>query len=557
MGQSREVVERPLPARDVFVSYAGPDRGLAAALVASLEAAQVGTWWDGKLSLDEPFEHQIQRVLAETKVIVAIVSPHALASEWVRWELSQASQNGLHVVPVLLNGVRPEQLPPPLDLLPRLSPVDGDGSEFMQVIARQIGGLIERMNRRPSGQKENDARRRLASAAARTARQAAEIKYRKTRTAPRPPIVVGEFEDGSRSDSSPVPYSMSEGLVSFLRDESIAIAFTCFQTGELFLVGHTPAGQLMVHVQDFRKPTGLHVAGGALLVATLAHVYRLENILRAGQRLDGVYSHCYVPRLGHFTGVLDAHDVGVTREGEPLFVATRYNCLATLSSTHSFKPVWRPPFISEIVAEDRCHLNGLAMHDGAGAYVTAVGRADDYDGWRDHAASGGIVLDVNSNATICGGLSMPHSPRVHDGLLWLLNSGCGELGYVDGAETGVGRFRPIAFCPGFVRGLAFHGRHALVGLSRPRYDDFAGLDLHNRLALADQEAWCGVQIIDTTSGECVHWFRIDGPAREIYDVAVLPDVSCPRSVSCLGDEAFDLITVEDEANRSRAKVGSS
>jgi uncharacterized protein (TIGR03032 family) len=530
---------------DVFISYAGFDHKVAAALAASLEAANVGMWWDAQLSPDEPFEQQIQRILGETKVIVAILSSGALASEWVRWELSQASQNGLHIVPLLLNGVRAEELPPPLHLLPSLALPVHDAMRSMQDIATQIRDLVETINRKPSRQKENDARRRLASAAARTARQAGDIKYRKTQNAPRPSIVISGVEHNGDREESAARYSMSDGLVSFLHDENIAIAFTSFKTGELFLLGRSAAGELIVNVQAFRKPTGLYVAGGTLLMATLAHLYRLENILRPGQRLDGAYSHYYLPRVGHFTGVLDTHDVGITGAGEALFVATRCNCVAAISSAHSFKPVWRPSFISDVVAEDRCHLNGLAMRNGAPAYVTAVAQSNTYDGWRDRVANGGIVLDVERNAIVCEGLSMPHSPRVHEDRLWLLNSGAGELAYIDGADSARRRYRPVAFCPGFVRGLAFHRKYAFVGLSRPRYDNFAGFDLQRLLQDAHEEARCGIQIIDTTSGQCVHWFYIEGPTSELYDVAVLPDVSCPRSFSCLDDEGFDLITIED------------
>jgi uncharacterized protein (TIGR03032 family) len=289
----------------------------------------------------------------------------------------------------------------------------------------------------------------------------------------------------------------------------------------------------------------LCVADGTLFVATLSHLYRLENILRPGQWLDGVYSHCYLPRVGYFTGVVDTHDIGITGGGEVLFIASRYNCLAAISPVHSFKPIWRPFFISDIVAEDRCHLNGLAIVEGAPAYVTAIARTNTYDSWRDHIANGGIVLDVERNTVICGGLAMPHSPRVHEKTLWILNSGSGELGYIEEPETGDARYRPVAFCPGFVRGLAFHGRYAFVGLSRPRYDNFAGLELDERLREAQEDAWCGIQIIDTISGRCVQWFRIDGHARELYDVAVLPEVSCPRSASSLDDEALDMIIIED------------
>ena len=57
------------------------------------------------------------------------------------------------------------------------------------------------------------------------------------------------------------------------------------------------------------------------------------------------------------------------------------------------------------------------MQDGAPAYVTAVSESDVADGWRDRRTGGGIVIDVRSNEIVGHGLSMPHSPRVHDGRL--------------------------------------------------------------------------------------------------------------------------------------------
>ena len=113
----------------------------------------------------------------------------------------------------------------------------------------------------------------------------------------------------------------------------------------------------------------------------------------------------------------------------------------------------------------RCHLNGLALVDGEPAYVTAVSRSDVPSGWRERRQDGGCVIDVRSNEVILTGLSMPHSPRWYRGKLWLLNSGTGDFGYVD-EKTGA--FEPLAFCPGYLRGLAFHGDCAVVGLSLER-----------------------------------------------------------------------------------------
>ena len=335
---------------------------------------------------------------------------------------------------------------------------------------------------------------------------------------------------------------MSGGFVGFLHANDIALALTSYQSGRLYLLSRNPKGGLMVNEQNFHKAMGLSVgADGAIHLATLASIIRLENILRPGQWINETFTQCYVPRTINFTGILDTHDVAVTSAGEILFVNTLYNCIATISRTHSFRPVWRPTFISTVVAEDRCHLNGLALEDGEIAYVTAVSRSDTIDGWRDRRSNGGVVIDARSEEVVCEGLSMPHSPRVHRGELYVLNSGTGELGRVNRTSRS---FEPIAFCPGFVRGLSFHGRYAIVGLSRPRYERFEGLALDQRLVAADSTPWTGTQIIDLETGQCDHWFRIDGLTAELYDTAVLPGVGCAKSIAFPGDEPLNLITVE-------------
>jgi uncharacterized protein (TIGR03032 family) len=112
-------------------------------------------------------------------------------------------------------------------------------------------------------------------------------------------------------------------------------------------------------------------------------------------------------------------------------VNTLYSCLATMSDGYSFRPLWRPPFVSRLAPEDRFHLNGLALDKGRPRYVTPVAPSDVADGWRDDRADGGMVIDIASNEVLLQGLSMPHSPRLHRGRLWLLNSATGELGFLD------------------------------------------------------------------------------------------------------------------------------
>jgi uncharacterized protein (TIGR03032 family) len=207
---------------------------------------------------------------------------------------------------------------------------------------------------------------------------------------------------------------------------------------------------------------------------------------------------------------------------------------------HSFQPIWKPPFITKTAPEDRCHLNGLAMENGTARYVTAVSRSDIVNGWRDRRAEGGTIIDVMTDAVLTSNLSMPHSPRIHDGRLYVLDSGRGYLSRVD---RDTGKIDDVAFLPGFLRGLAFHGGHAIVGLSLPRDRSFSGLGLDDELTKRDAEAWCGVQVVELSTGNVIQWLRLDGAIRELFDVAVLPGVRCPLAVSPSSPEFASMISV--------------
>jgi uncharacterized protein (TIGR03032 family) len=199
------------------------------------------------------------------------------------------------------------------------------------------------------------------------------------------------------------------------------------------------------------------------------------------------------------------------------FVNTRFSCLCTRSSAGSFAPVWRPPFITALAPEDRCHLNGLGLRDGQVRYATALGESDQPAGWRACRRDGGALLDVAANEVLLGGLSMPHSPRWHAGRVWLLESGTGSLGYV---EPQSGRYQPVAALPGFTRGLDFFGPLAFVGLSRVRESAvFGGVAIAERSV---HERACGVWVVNFRTGQTVAWLQFEGAVEEVFAVQVLP-----------------------------------
>jgi uncharacterized protein (TIGR03032 family) len=344
-------------------------------------------------------------------------------------------------------------------------------------------------------------------------------------------------------------FSQSNGLVGFLAAQSVAIIFSSYQSSLLYMLGYTPNAGAHLHQSAMDKPMGIYVQDKNTFALSAGHqIMRFTNGIQPDQRVNQQFDACFVPRETYYTGELDAHDIGIDGNGRLIFVNTRFNCLATTDPLHSFRELWRPPFISALVDEDRCHINGLAMDNGEAAYVTAVSCSDTIDGWRDRRVNGGVIIDVRSNKVVCKGLSMPHSPRLHNGELWVLNSGTGELGVVEGVATGNGKFVPRVFCPGFARGLTIQNGYAFVGLSKPRYKRFVGLALDQRLKDADSEPWCGIQIIDLAKGVCTEWFRIDGAVQEIFDVAVINGHTCPMSIGPSAPEIIKFVTHGVQAN---------
>ena len=312
------------------------------------------------------------------------------------------------------------------------------------------------------------------------------------------------------------------------------------------MLGTKPNGSMSVFERTLERCMGMAVNKKSLYVSTLYQIWRFENIFDDGVQ-EGEFDACYSPQMSYVTGDIDVHDMALDNDGELTFINTLFGCVAKPSLTESFTPVWRPPFLSKLAAEDRCHLNGMAVDaNGSPAYVTAVSQGDVADSWRDDRVNGGVVIDVVKDEVIADGFSMPHSPRIkhggyNDGALYVLNSGTGEFGIVD---PNSGDFTAITFCPGYARGLCFVGDYAVVGLSLPRDNKtFQGLPLDAALAEKNTEPRCGLLVIDLKTGDIVHWLRITGIVSELYDVAFMPGVRNPSLIGFQSDEIRRVLKV--------------
>jgi uncharacterized protein (TIGR03032 family) len=309
--------------------------------------------------------------------------------------------------------------------------------------------------------------------------------------------------------------------VPLLKHLGTSILVSTYQAGKLVAV--SAAGDALdLSYHNFERAMGVAVSPDRLAVGTRAAVWFLRNAPELAPRIEpaGQHDACFLARFARFTGEIQGHELAWS--GDELWVVnTLFSCLSTLDDRHSFVPRWRPRFITALAAEDRCHLNGLALADGRPKYVTAMAESDSPQGWRPTKATSGCLIDVVSGETIIRGLAMPHSPRVHDGRVWLLDSGRGQLVV---ADLDRGTTETVAELPGYTRGLALLGTWAFVGLSRIRETaTFGGLPIAEKR----DTLRCGVAVVDLATGRQAALLEFHSGIEEIFDVQVLPGIRSP------------------------------
>jgi uncharacterized protein (TIGR03032 family) len=332
----------------------------------------------------------------------------------------------------------------------------------------------------------------------------------------------------------------SPGLADWLAAERLSIALT--RGNSLSLVGRLQDGSVSLAEYQFGMCRGVFAAGSeTLFLATRYQIWRLQNALPDGELTDAGHDCLYLPQTAWTTGMLLVRDLAADPAGEVRFVNGLFSCLSAPSTRLSFEPVWVPPFISALLAEDRCHLSGLAIAEGGPAVVTSASCADHPYGWRERQRDGGVVLSIPTGDTIASGLSMPCSPVLRDGSLWLCAGGSGELVAIDPSD---GDIDVVAALPGFARGLAVTGEHAVVGTSCPnRGETFDGLPLSDRLHGAEANGRCGVFVVNLESGAIEHSLLLSGGSAEIHGLALLPGVRNPTAVPFTGADVQELVTV--------------
>ena len=319
---------------------------------------------------------------------------------------------------------------------------------------------------------------------------------------------------------------VDQGFVDWLSKSSGSIIVSTYQAGKLLLIGWN-GQQITFLPRQFDKPMGLAITDDhqQIALALRKEVLIVQNSKELAYdylpEQQGKYDALFLPRMTFHTGELNIHDMQFGQD-KLWAVNTRFSCIGFLSSKYTFEPTWKPPFISQIIPEDRCHLNGMTLQNGNPRFVTVLGQSNAPGGWRQNKENGGVIIDVQNDEIIADGLSMPHSPRWYNNKLWFLNSGKGQLCVFNLISN---EYEEVCRLSGYLRGLKIIGHFALVCLSKVREKHiFGGLPIQKN----NQELKCGVAIIDLHAGEQIGMLEFIGGATELYDVDFLKGMHRPN-----------------------------
>ncbi len=335
----------------------------------------------------------------------------------------------------------------------------------------------------------------------------------------------------------------SPNLPELLHRLNCSFALSTYQAGKVVMISALSPSRLIQLPRTFDKPMGIAADVSRLAIATLSEVVTFSNASRMAPnypKQPNTYDALYLPRATYFTGEIDIHDLHWMGDAL-LAVNTRFSCLANIDQHYSFTPVWKPFFIERLLPADQCHLNGVAFENNRPAYVTALGKTDTPEGWRQNRESGGIVINVPSNSIVAEGLSMPHSPRIYDNKLYVLESAAGNLVCI---EPSTGHKEVVLALNGFARGMDRIGDFVFIGLSKLRKKSGGSFE---GLPIADKSIFCGVVVVHLPTARIVAHLKYENSVEEIYDVRIMPGMKRPGLINTKkGEHRLALTTPRED-----------
>lgn len=322
---------------------------------------------------------------------------------------------------------------------------------------------------------------------------------------------------------APFTCSFSPQLPELLLKLNCSIAISTYQANKLVFISPVDENRVTQLPRDFAKPMGFEISGDKMILATKDEVTYFENSKELAAHYPNkknTYDSLFLPRTTFYSGQVDMHDVALGNDGI-WAINTSFSCLCQVTGNFNFIPKWQPEFITKLVSEDRCHLNGLVMLNGKPKYVTALGTTDTMQGWRENIVNGGVLIDVETNEIILDKLPMPHSPMLHNGELYMLLSASGELVKVNLKEK---KYDVIKKLEGFCRGMDVCGDYIFVAMSKLRKNS----STFAKLPFADKAGTAGIKVIHLPTKAIVGEFVYQSSVEEIYALKILKDAIRPN-----------------------------
>ena len=231
------------------------------------------------------------------------------------------------------------------------------------------------------------------------------------------------------------------------------------------------------------------------------------------------YSDYYTPLLTFHTGTCMVHELHAVPSGL-LSVNTNFSTIDLIDGQYNFNPIWKPSFISKIIPEDRCHLNGMAVKDKKIKFVSCFGPFDEAGGWRNKEDFHGQIISVETGLPVAENLCLPHSPRIHGTNLYYCEAGLGTL--VKTPLSDLTQKEIVCELTGFTRGLDFFENYAVVGLSKSRgSNSLPTLPINAKCA----ELNAAINLVNLETNELLGAIKFIEGIEEILDVKIIKNTS--------------------------------
>ncbi len=338
----------------------------------------------------------------------------------------------------------------------------------------------------------------------------------------------------------PFSCSYSPNAPEILSQLNCTIAISTYQAGKVIFIGAINDEKIIQLPRNFKKAMGIALDDDKMAVACKDEIILFRNseeLAKHYPKKPNIYDAMYMPRVTYHTGALDVHDIDFCKDGL-CAVNTNFSCIIKVDENYSFTPIWKPKFIKRVVSGDHCHLNGMAVEDKEIKYVSAFANTDSPQAWKTLAADSGVMIDYQTKEIIATKLSMPHSPRIYDGKLYLLLSATGEFVELNPTD---GTYRTLLKIDGFVRGLAFHEGIAFIGLSKIRKNSSS----FGKLDIAAKANKAGIVMVHLQTATIIANIFYESSVEEIYDVQILAGKRRPSILNKIKEDYKLGITTPD------------